>query len=218
MESDFMRHTVIMATTALLLLPRTSTAQDTPRFGLVMGYPANVAVLIKVSDAVSVRPEINWSRSVFESSTTITVIPFVPGVTPIPVSTTTTSTSDGWQVGVGLSGLLYLSKGDALRTYVSPRVSYSRSSSTIDVGIVAALSPVDTRPTTTVTSNYGASGSFGAQYAIGKRFGLFGELGLTYGHSGGRSPSPISSFSQSDQNSWSLGLRSGVGVILYLGS
>jgi hypothetical protein len=213
-----MRHPVFLATTALLLLPRPSSAQDTPRFGLVMGYPANVAALIRVSDAVSVRPEITWSRSVFESSTTTTVIPFVPGATPIPVSTTTTSTSDGWQAGIGLSGLLYLSKGDALRTYVSPRVSYSRSSSTIDVGIIAALSPVNTRPITMVTSNYAASGSFGAQYAVGKRFGLFGELGLTYSHSGGPSSSSISSFAQSDQTSWSLGLRSGVGVILFLGS
>ena len=47
---------------------------------------------------------------------------------------------------------------------------------------------------------------------------LFGELGLNYSHSGNRSPSSISSISQSDQKSWSLGVRSGVGVILYFGS
>ena len=32
---------------------------------------------------------------------------------------------------------------------------------------------------TTVVANYGASGSLGAQYALAKRFGLFGELGLS---------------------------------------
>jgi hypothetical protein len=69
-----------------------------------------------------------------------------------------------------------------------------------------------------VTSNYAAAGSFGAQYVLGKRFGLFGELGLNYSHSGDRTPSSISSFFQSDQKSWSLALRSGVGVILYFGS
>jgi hypothetical protein len=213
-----MSRTLFFVMSAFLLLPRTVTAQDTPRFGLVMGYPANVGVLIKVSDAVSVRPEVNWSRSVFESTTTLTPFPFLPDVYPVPVSAATTSTTDGWQVGVGVSGLLYLSKGDALRTYVSPRVNYSRSSTTTDVGIPATLSPINARLTTTVTSNYAAAGSFGAQYVLGKRFGLFGELGLNYSHSGDRTPSSISSFFQSDQKSWSLALRSGVGVILYFGS
>jgi len=216
-----MRRIVLLAVFALLVRPDASAAQDTPRFGVVMGYPAQVALLWKVSDRLAVRPEINWSRSSLESTTTTTLPPLL-GAIPIP-PTTTTTTSGGWQVGIGLSGLLYLSKGDALRTYVSPRFGYSRTSSTTDLGIYYPIAyspvpPIAGGPTTTTTSSYAAAGSIGAQYELGKRFGVFGELGLSYSHSGDRSPSSISPFFQSDQTSWSLGVRSGVGVILFFGS
>ena len=65
-----------------------------------------------------------------------------------------------------MSALFYLRSADALRTFVvDPRVSYSYSSIT-----------------------GGATGKtwsgqlfFGAEYALGRRFGVFGEAGLSYG-------------------------------------
>src|SRR5437899_11357351 len=135
-----MRRIALLAVFALLVLPDASAAQDLPRFGLAMGYPAQVALLWNVSDRLAIRPEINWFRSSLQSTTTTTLPPYF-GAIPIPPMTTT-STSRGWQVGVGVSGLLYLSKGDALRTYVSPRFAYSRTSSTTDLGIYYPIAPI----------------------------------------------------------------------------
>jgi hypothetical protein len=213
-----MRQIVFFATTALLLLPRLSLAQDTPRLGIVMGYPAEVAVLWNVSSRVAVRPEINWTRS--RSETTLTTSSFTfNGTTIIPTTVTTTSTSDSWQIGVGVSGLFYLSKSETLRTYVSPRYVYSRSTGTSDLGVGSVVGPITTEPVTTVITNHAASGSLGAQYEIGKRFGVFGELGVSYLHSGDRSSSQPSSVLSvvPSLKSWTIGLRSGVGVILFFG-
>jgi len=214
-----MRRIVFFAIATLFVLPRLSSAQDEPRFGIVMGYPAAVGLLWNVSSRVAVRPEINWTQSSSETTTTTSSFTF-NGTLLVPTTITATSKSDGWQVGVGVSGLLYLSKGDALRTYVSPRFIYSRTTSTVDLGVRSTLVPVATGPVTTVVANYGASGSLGAQYALAKRFGLFGELGLSYSHSGDRSstPTPLDTlFPPPSLKSWTLGLRSGAGVILFFG-
>ena len=106
---------------------------------------------------------------------------------------------------------------------MSPRYTYSRSSSTVELPIRLTLTPIALSPisSTTVTTSYGASGSFGAQYELGKRFGVFGELGLSYTHSGDRSTSPTSplrfDIGGGDLKSWTLGMRSGAGVILFFG-
>jgi hypothetical protein len=211
-----MRRIVFFAIVTLFALSRYASAQDTPRFGVVMGYPGQVGVLWNVSSRFAVRPEINWSQSHSETTTTTSSFTFT-GTLVVPTTIETTSTSDGWQVGVGVSGLLYLSKGDALRTYVSPRYVYSRTSATIDLGIRSLPIPVASGPVTTVIANHGASGSFGAQYQLGKRFGVFGELGLSYTHTGNRSTQPVSPLGGGDASGWTLGLRSGAGVILFFG-
>ena len=210
-----MQRIVLFAVATLFVMPGFSSAQDAPRFGVVMGYPAAVGLLWNVSSRVAVRPEINWSRSASETTTTTDPIVFT-GTIVVPTTFTSTTKADGWQVGVGISGLLYLSKGDALRTYVSPRFTYTRSSTTIDSGVRSTLLPVPSGPVTTVITNYGAAGSLGAQYALAKRFGVFGELGLGYTHTGDQTPSPVS-FLNSSTSGWTLALRSGVGVILFFG-
>jgi hypothetical protein len=214
-----MRHIAFFAIVALFAVPRLLAAQDQPRFGIVMGYPAELGVLWHVASRVAVRPEINWTKSSSETTTTVTTLTF-NGPVAVPTTITSTGTSDTWQLGVGVSGLFYLSKGDALRTYISPRYLYSRSNQTIDVGVRSTIVPVATGPVTTVVGNHTASGALGAQYALGKRFGLFGELGLSYTHTGDRSstPSPIDALISSPSvKSSTLALRSGAGVILFFG-
>jgi len=198
----------------LLALPRLSTAQDTPRFGIVMGYPAEVGVLWNVSSRVAVRPEIDWSKAHTETTST-TQIPTFTGTTVITTPISSTSTGDGWHAGIGVSALFYLSKGDALRTYVSPRFGYDRLSTTTDLGVPSALSPVATQPTTFTATGYSVSGSLGAQYALGKRFGVFGELGLSYTHTRDTTVPPL--FIDSTSTARSVGLRSGVGIVLFFG-
>jgi hypothetical protein len=55
---------------------------------------------------------------------------------------------------------------------------------------------------------FGGSGAFGAQYGLGKRFALFGELGFSYDHQDTDTPT-----TKGHSSNW--GLRSGVGVVFY---
>lgn len=158
---------------AAVLVPAIAVAQDTPKVGLTMGYPATVGLIWQIGDKVSVRPEITLSRSSDETS--------VVGATSGQVTS-----GDSTVVGVAVSGLIYVSRWDALRAYVSPRFSYSRNSSSSSLAPDPPLLGATTGSTTTV---YGTSGSFGAQYALGRRFGLFGEVGLTYQRTSGTSSS-----------------------------
>jgi hypothetical protein len=124
----------------------------------------------------------------------------------------TLSTITGTAVGIGVSALLYVTKPDGLGLYVSPRYTYSHLSTTSSAS----------RAASTTTSTHGVSGSLGAQYAMGRRFGVFGEVGLMYTRGlietpqiegGPNSPLPTS---QSASRNRSVGLRSGVGVVLYV--
>jgi hypothetical protein len=212
-----MRATLFMMGCAAVLIPAAARAQDAPRVGIVMGYPAQLGVLWNVSGRIAIRPELSWTQNSLESTTTITILslPSQP-----PVSVTSTTSTHGYQVGVGASALFYLTRGDALRTYVAPRFLYVRGSTTSEgLGFSSAIPvPVPTAPITTVTTGYNTAGSLGAQYTLGRRFGLFGELGLNYTHSGGRDrtgASPAQSLGDNDITSWSLGVRSGVGVTLF---
>jgi hypothetical protein len=208
-----MRNTILFAAMAAFVCASPARAQETPRFGIVMGYPAAVGVLWTVSERVAVRPEVSISRTSSESTTTLVGLPTLPGFV-----TSSTTSSSGWQLGAGVSALLYLTKGDALRTYVSPRYTYARSSTTIEGRLGSPIVPMPAGPATTVTTSHSTSGAFGGQYTLGKRFGLFGELGLNYQHSGETPSLGSSPFVTNDFKGWSLSLRSGVGVILYFGS
>jgi len=72
----------------------------------------------------------------------------------------------GW--GLGVSVLFYLNHVDKLSTYFVPRFLYQRTTTSSSVSALGDL-----------TSNaYDVSGSFGAQYALHRRFSVFGEVGL----------------------------------------
>jgi len=200
----------------LLLAPRAAAAQDTPRFGIVMGFPAAVGVLWNVSERVALRPTIDVSRNSSESTTTSSITSVSPAFPAI--TTTTQTTNTGWSLGVGVAALVYLSKGDALRTYIAPGFQYSRGSATTDERFsVSTGSPTQapTGPETSTSSNYTTSGVFGAQYTLAGRFGFFGEIGVNYVHSGEAASVLLFPITQRDASSWSAGLRSSVGVVLF---
>jgi len=199
---------LVVSATIALLLPGVAEAQDTPRFGVVMGYPAQVGVLWTVANRLAIRPEVNWTRTTTESVSTPTIFTGT-GVTTTSVTTTSAINA----VGTGVSALLYLRTGDALRTYVSPRFTYARTTSSSDLS--AVLPSVPPAPIEMKTSTYTVAGSLGAQYSVAKHFGIFGEVGLQYGHN---SSSPSSSLLRTDAKQTSVGLRSGAGVILLFGA
>src|SRR5262245_31016959 len=133
-----MRH-FVFAAIAACLLPRAAAAQDTPKLGLVMGYPAQVGILWNLSEKVAIRPEVNWTHSTSESPVTSTTF----GPTGVTTTTQSLTTTESNAFGVGVSALLHVWKQDALRVYVSPRFAYARQSSSIDLGLpVSTIVPV----------------------------------------------------------------------------
>jgi hypothetical protein len=195
------------------LLASSASAQDDPRVGITMGFPASIGVIWHVSERIALRPEITATRASGESTTTSSIsVIGLGGVVPT-TTTTTVTTIESWQVSTGLSALFYVSKHDALRTYVSPRWAYSRTSSSSNSGIADLGSFGSTGSSHTVT------GSFGAQYALGRRFNVFGEVGLSFSRST-TTPRDLTTglgfvTTTSGAVSRNFGTRSGVGVILY---
>ena len=143
------------------IAPAVAGAQDVPKIGLTMGYPSAIGVQWQIADRVAVRPEITLTRSTGDSTSNDLL-----GTTPL-------STNDSTGVGAGLSALFYVARWESLRTYVSPRFAYTRTTTS------ASTTP-GTSTSDSTTSAYSTSGSFGAQYSLGRHFGVFGEVGLGY--------------------------------------
>jgi len=157
-----------------------AAAQDTRKFGITMGFPQSIGMIWQ-SSRVAVRPEVTFSGSSIDSGGGLD--------------------SSSWNVGVAVSVLFYLHQYDHLRTYLAPRIDYGRSGSTLN-GTVTGTS-------NTTRWGAGGTGSFGAQYALGDRFSIFGEAGFTFSHS--TLPTTLSSVGSG--NAW--GTRSAVGVVFY---
>lgn len=220
-----------MLSIVMLFAPGASSvrAQEQGQIGLAMGYPTGAAVVWHVTDAIAVRPEVNFSGSHYETSPS--------------TAFTSAGESDSTTIGVGVSGLIYIGKWDALRTYVSPQYHYFRSSTTTEISypfdptVLAALtgpgsSPLlGTIPSLTLTipptrtentsSTMTVTGSFGAQYALHKRFSAFGEVGFGYSWLSTSSTSRTSSVfgnlitPDEEPRSRNWGTRSAVGIIFY---
>jgi hypothetical protein len=198
---------------AIVSMPGVARAQDDPKVGLTMGYPSSVGVIWNVSERVAVRPEVGLSRMTGDATGFDAA-----GQAPI-------STNDSTGVGVGISGLIYVGRWDALRAYVSPRVSYVRTSASASTSSSSSYSD-------SLSSSYLTSGSFGAQYSLGRHFGLFGEIGVGYSTTttaltstlstgiivlvgGIPSLSTTTRLVTSSAHASSLATRSGVGVIFF---
>jgi hypothetical protein len=183
------RRSLAICSLFAVFLPSLAGAQEKHKAGITMGFPAAFGVLWHVSDKVALRPELTFSGSSADTSVT-------------PVSGTTINlNSSGWGIGTGVSALFYLRTEDRLRTYFSPRFTYAHTSSSSDSSGVDLSQSVDA---------VGGAGSFGAQYAVGDRFTIFGEFGFGLAHS--TSSRSVTGTSGSSNN-W--GSRGGVGIVFY---
>ena len=163
-------------------------AQEKGKVGLTMGYPSSVGIVYHVTDKLAIRPELTIAQSSTETN--------LPAIGGFPVNVS----SDTWAIGTGVSALFYVRQWDDLHLYVSPRWTYSHgSSSTSTLAIDSTL------------NSWSLNGSVGAQYALGKRFGVFGEVGFGYQHSRQTGGSAF----QTELTGHVVGTRTGVGVILY---
>ena len=172
----------VAATVAVLFGSSTPAfAQEKGKVGLTIGFPSSVGVIFHVTDKIAIRPEFDFEFGSTEIDS--------PGID---------SSQDSSVFGTGISALFYVRKWDDLHLYVSPRWDYSHGSASTEV-------------TETTANGWGLTGSMGAQYALGKRFAVFGEVGVGYRHSSTKGPAIIEAELKSD----SVGLRSGVGVVVY---
>ena len=174
-----------------------------------MGYPSAVGVLWQVADRLALRPEATLAKGSSESLST----------NPIVGAAATSAPSDNWQLGVGLSALFYVSRTDGLRTYITPRFAYSKTSGSANLAGSPVSSTSDSRAYTT-------SGSFGAQYALGRHFGVFGEVGVSYTTATSETSTvetittsigiiPNVFTVRSENHTHTVGTRSGAGVIFF---
>jgi opacity protein-like surface antigen len=170
-------------------IPASAVAQDQRTVGVTMGYPASIGILWHVSHRVAIRPEFSFTTTSNEFTSALGTV----------------TQSDVSAVGVGASAIVYLSDVNKLRPYVSPRFTYARTRSSTEANGVSAGSSGSGK-------SYSGGAAFGAQYTLGERFSVFGEVGLGYADQ--RSSSDTSAFQSSTvSHTWSS--RTGVGVVLY---
>lgn len=194
----------LVAAITIVGLAGTASAQDEPKIGITMGYPAALGLVWQVNDRIALRPELGVTRSSNDLIATTSGVIVVGG--NVVSNTSQLSSNSNWQASIGASVLYYLSKHDGLRTYVSPRWAYTR---------VSSDSSTDGASTSSSTGNSQTlSGSYGAQYAVGPRFSVFGEVGFAYVHTS-NAPTGVVSFLSTSSTTNTVGTRGGAGVILY---
>ena len=169
----------------------TAYAQEKGDSGVVMGYPTSVGFIYHVNDRFAIRPEITFN--------------VVSGSSETDFSSTD---GDTWALGFAVSGNFYVGQWDKLRSYINARYSYNRAETTT---LNTLLLPLSDELESTLTSNaHGVGGSFGAQYTLHERFGVFGEVGAAFSHQNTRSEA-----TGGRSNSNQFGSRTAVGVIFY---
>jgi putative salt-induced outer membrane protein YdiY len=107
--------------------------------------------------------------------------------------------------GTGVTGLFYLGSADALRLYAAPRFTYERQN-TENRGNFTFESAANV---------YALSGLFGAQYLLGDRFLVYGEVGVRFGYASSQNTVTGPTFStSSDSFGHTWGSTGGVGIVL----
>ena len=144
-----------------------AAAQEPGQLGFVIQTPAAAGVIWNLSKGVALRPDVTFMRS----------------------SSSAGGDATSWTGGV--SAPLYISDDENLRTYISPRFSYNRTT-------------FDALGTTNTQTGTSFSASYGVQWAALKRLHFFGELGPQYSKA---------SSATADNDTW--GLRSSLGLVLY---
>ena len=116
------------------------------------------------------------------------------------VSVSATQGVDFWNASVGLSGLFYQGTSDALRTYVGPRVGYAYSAPSSGIAHTGTIS---------------GSLLFGAEYSLSRRFGAFGESGVTYSRTTGTRLNSQTNTAIDVAPTNAAAIFSGVGLLLH---
>ena len=177
---------------ALVMTPHRANAQS-GTLGLSVGVPASMAVLWQPTAAVGIRPEFTFDLFDAESTSTSRL-------------GTSQFSNDTRQVGVGVSALFQIYREENLLVYASPRYVFRRGHTDVvqDVpaDIFASGSDRDIR-------GHSITGSLGARYGLGTRFGVFGELGIDYSREDTTEPTFESRISRT-------GIRTSAGVLLFL--
>ena len=168
----------------LCISSATASAQDKGDTGLAISIPTAVGVIWHPSDRLAVRPDFTFGLTESDGEGSIPDI-----------------SSRSFTFGIG--ALLYTHRWDELRTYVSPRFSYSQARD-------SSRSANPLLPESEITnSTYSATGSFGAQYSLSRKFSVYGEVG--FGYTRGRLSGLLGL--ESTQQTW--GTHSGVGLVFY---
>jgi hypothetical protein len=195
-----------------LLTAAPAHGQEKGQVGITMGYPTAVGIVWHLADRVALRPDVTFAHGTDELTITTSLT-----FNGQPVTSQRRMSTSHTSIGSSMSGLLYLSKRDALSTFVSPRYRYSRTTTSTPVPVSVGA------PVSDATSRlHGVSGSFGVQYAAARRFSVVGEVGVEYvtGRTSqqptaiGTPPFTVSTtgFASSNHN---VALRSSVGVVWY---
>jgi hypothetical protein len=180
------------ACAVLIVLTFVSSAAGQARqFGVTVGYPGSVGVVWQPASHVAVRPSITFRNSGSDAADDV-------------------GNFESSSLSTTISALLYVRASSPLRLYVTPRYSFGRTSSTTTIEVPQLQFPFGTLTTTTFTTKrttheHGLAGLIGAEYRLGDRFGVFGEVGVLYTRA---------SLSSAADN-WAVGSTSGIGVTLY---
>lgn len=166
---------------ALLAVSTPAFAQQTRKAAVIASSGSSIGLLLHTGESISIRPEFFFSKNSNE----------------IHTGSSAATVFDTWQLGGAVSGLFYMGKPAAFRTYLSPRFAVSHSDSN-----------------STGANSYAVSGSFGAQQTIGDRFHVFGEFGVNYGWQSSESASSLS-LTTTTSKSHSFGTRAVVGAGFY---
>jgi outer membrane protein with beta-barrel domain len=170
-----------------------TSQQEERKVGITMGFPASIGVIFHASDKVAVRPELSFSGNSTDG--------------------TSSTSTDGWSVGTGVSALFYVATHDRVRTYVSPRLTYSRITFNSSSSLPSPLLSTSSKSTGTT---WGGAGSFGAQYSPTPRFSVFGEVGLGFSRQTSHSSvTTLVIIPSTDVKGNSWGTRAGVGIVFY---
>jgi hypothetical protein len=175
------RHACVAGLALLLcsVIADPAAAQDAGDTGLTVSAPSAIGLIWHFSPKWAVRPEFAFGF----------------GESDGEGSTLDLSTHSATLAG---SALFYMGRWEKLQTYVSPRLSYSRSGSSIESGVDSS------------SDGWGVSGSFGAQYSLSERFAVFAEAGLGYSRA-----TAENSLTTLDRTSWTFGTRTQIGATLY---
>ena len=187
----FRVRSLVLAVAACAACPCQAAAQS-GQFGLSIGYPTSLGVLWQPSARIGIRPEFTFD--LFDAEST--------SVSRLGTSRFSTDTR---LLGVGLSALLRVYREENLSLYVSPRYVHRRGKTSVvqDVPANVFVAGNDDREIT----GHSISGSLGARYDLGARFGVFGELGVDHSREDTTDPSTESRITRT-------GIRSGVGVVV----